>query len=78
MSITIEKRDSRGDLNFTAQLARLLAGNPTALVEWSRYTDDALIHRQSEQMGWHDQKCGPTLVTHMVRIVDIKETDSRS
>jgi len=25
-----------------------------------------------------DQKGDPTLVTHMVRIVDIKETDARS
>jgi branched-chain amino acid transport system substrate-binding protein len=52
MSITAEERYSRGDLDFTAQLTRIRASNPDAIVEWSRYTEGALIHRQIKQMGW--------------------------
>jgi branched-chain amino acid transport system substrate-binding protein len=52
MSITTEERYSRGDLDFTAQLTRIRATNPDAIVEWSRYTEGALIHRQIRQMGW--------------------------
>src|SRR3954447_13818169 len=39
LSITAEERYSRGDLDFTAQLTRIRASNPDALVEWSRYTE---------------------------------------
>jgi branched-chain amino acid transport system substrate-binding protein len=52
MSITSEERYSRGDLDFTGQLTRIRSSNPDALVEWSRYTEGALIHRQIKQMGW--------------------------
>jgi branched-chain amino acid transport system substrate-binding protein len=58
MSITTEDRYSRGDLDFTAQLTRLRASNPDALVEWSRYTEGALIHRQIKQMGWDVPRFG--------------------
>jgi len=58
MSITTEERYSRGDLDFTAQLTRLRASNPDALVEWSRYTEGALIHRQIKQMGWDVPRFG--------------------
>src|SRR3954464_7073383 len=44
MSITSEERYSRGDLDFTGQLTRIRSSNPDALVEWSRYTEGALIH----------------------------------
>jgi len=52
MSIVSEERYSRGDLDFTGQLTRIRSTNPDALVEWSRYTEGALIHRQIKQMGW--------------------------
>jgi len=167
MSVTAEERYSRGDLDFIGQLTRIRSTNPDAIVEWSRYTEGALIHRQIKQMGWElprfgsdgiaapafldlakeaangviqirtkqgrpgptkwtafteggtlndetnwpanyfahdksddrtavrnamrqtdyqsvrgpfkfDQKGDPTLVTHMVRIVDVKETDARN
>jgi branched-chain amino acid transport system substrate-binding protein len=52
MSVTAEERYSRGDLDFTGQLTRIRASNPDAFVEWSRYTEGALIHRQIKQMGW--------------------------
>jgi branched-chain amino acid transport system substrate-binding protein len=58
MSITAEERYSRGDLDFTGQLTRLRAGNPDAVVEWSRYTEGALIHRQIRQMGWDVPRFG--------------------
>ena len=52
MSITSEERYSRGDLDFIGQLTRIRSTNPDAIVEWSRYTEGALIHRQVKQMGW--------------------------
>ena len=52
MSVTAEERYSRGDLDFTGQLTRIRSTNPDGLVEWSRYTEGALIHRQIKQMGW--------------------------
>jgi branched-chain amino acid transport system substrate-binding protein len=58
ISITTEERYSRGDLDFTAQLTRIRASNPDALVEWSRYTEGALIHRQIKQMGWELPRFG--------------------
>jgi branched-chain amino acid transport system substrate-binding protein len=58
MSVTTEERYSRGDLDFTAQLTRLRASNPDALVEWSRYTEGALIHRQIKQTGWDIPRFG--------------------
>ena len=58
MSITTEERYSRGDLDFTAQLTRIRASNPDALVEWSRYTEGALIHRRIKQMGWELPRFG--------------------
>jgi len=58
ISITAEERYSRGDLDFTGQLTRIRASNPDALVEWSRYTEGALIHRQIKQMGWNIQTFG--------------------
>jgi branched-chain amino acid transport system substrate-binding protein len=58
MSITAEERYSRGDLDFTAQLTRIRTSNPDALVEWSRYTEGALIHRQIKQMGWEIPRFG--------------------
>ncbi len=52
LSIGSEERYSRGDLDFTGQLTRIRSTNPDAIVEWSRYTEGALIHRQIKQMGW--------------------------
>jgi branched-chain amino acid transport system substrate-binding protein len=58
MSITSEERYSRGDLDFTGQLTRIRSTNPDAIVEWSRYTEGALIHRQIKQMGWELPRFG--------------------
>jgi branched-chain amino acid transport system substrate-binding protein len=58
MSVVSEERYSRGDLDFTGQLTRIRTTNPDALVEWSRYTEGALIHRQIKQMGWELPRFG--------------------
>ncbi len=58
MSVSAEERYSRGDLDFTGQLTRIRASNPDALVEWSRYTEGALIHRQIKQAGWDVPRFG--------------------
>src|SRR5438094_82555 len=58
MSVTAEERYSRGDLDFIGQLTRIRSTNPDAIVEWSRYTEGALIHRQIKQMGWELPRFG--------------------
>lgn len=49
-SSVAEERYARGDIDFTAQLTRLRASNPDAIIDWSRYTEGALIVRQLRQM----------------------------
>jgi branched-chain amino acid transport system substrate-binding protein len=51
ISVVAEERYSRGDVDFTAQLTKIRAANPDAIVDWSRYTEGALIQRQIRQMG---------------------------
>lgn len=58
MSVSSEERYSRGDLDFTGQLTRIRSTNPDAFIEWSRYTEGALIHRQIKQMGWDVARFG--------------------
>ena len=58
ISVTAEERYSRGDLDFIGQLTRIRSTNPDAIVEWSRYTEGALIHRQIKQMGWELPRFG--------------------
>jgi branched-chain amino acid transport system substrate-binding protein len=45
-----EERYARGDIDFTAQMTRLRGANPDAILDWSRYTEGALIARQLRQM----------------------------
>jgi branched-chain amino acid transport system substrate-binding protein len=49
--IVAEERYTRGDLDFTAQLGRIKASPAEALVEWSRYSEGALVAKQYAQMG---------------------------
>src|SRR4051794_15966326 len=49
--IVAEDRYARGDMDFTAQLGRIKASNAQALVEWSRYTEGALIAKQFVQLN---------------------------
>ena len=49
--IVADERYTRGDIDFTAQLGRVKASPAQALVEWSRYTEGALIAKQYVQTG---------------------------
>jgi branched-chain amino acid transport system substrate-binding protein len=51
MTIVADERYTRGDVDFTAQLTKIRAANPDALVDWSRYTEGALVQRQLRQAG---------------------------
>ena len=49
--IVDEERYARGDIDFTAQLGRIKASAPDALVEWSRYVEGALVAKQFVAAG---------------------------
>jgi len=49
--IVADERYTRGDIDFTAQLGRIKASPAQALVEWSRYTEGALVAKQYAQSG---------------------------
>jgi branched-chain amino acid transport system substrate-binding protein len=49
--IVAEERYTRGDIDFTAQLGRIKASGAGAMVEWSRYTEGALVAKQFVQTG---------------------------
>lgn len=49
--VVADERYTRGDIDFTAQLGRIKASPAQALVEWSRYTEGALIAKQYVQTG---------------------------
>lgn len=50
MEVVASESYTRGDLDFTAQLTKLRAANPDAIVDWSRYTESALIAKQLQAM----------------------------
>src|SRR6201996_9376430 len=47
--IVDEERYTRGDIDFTAQLGHIKASPAQAMVEWSRYTEGALVAKQFAQ-----------------------------
>ena len=49
MSVVAGESYTRGDVDFTAQLTKIRAANVDAIVDWSRYTEGALIQRQIRQ-----------------------------
>jgi branched-chain amino acid transport system substrate-binding protein len=49
--IVDEERFTRGDIDFTAQLSKIEAAKPDAIIEWSRYSESALIAKQLKQMN---------------------------
>ena len=49
--IVADERYTRGDIDFTAQLGRIKASPAQAMIEWSRYTEGALIAKQFVQTG---------------------------
>jgi branched-chain amino acid transport system substrate-binding protein len=51
LEIVAEERYARGDFDFTAQLGRIKASPAQVLVEWSRYTEGALVAKQFVQLN---------------------------
>lgn len=51
IDIVAEEKYSRGDIDFTSQLSRIKASGADLLIDWSRYTESALIQKQFKQMG---------------------------
>jgi branched-chain amino acid transport system substrate-binding protein len=51
MEFVAEEKYTRGDIDFTSQLSRIKAAGANILVDWSRYTESALIQKQFKQMG---------------------------
>lgn len=51
MQWVADEKYTRGDLDFTAQLARIKNANPDIVIEWSRYAEGALIAKQRLQAG---------------------------
>lgn len=51
MTLVADEKYARGDLDFTGQLSRIRTANPDVIIEWSRYTEQALISKQKKQMG---------------------------
>ncbi len=58
MTVVVGESYTRGDVDFTAQLTKIRAANPDALVDWSRYTEGALIQRQLRQLGMNLPRFG--------------------
>jgi branched-chain amino acid transport system substrate-binding protein len=51
MKIVAAESYTRGDLDFTAQLSRIRGADAQILVDWSRYTEGALIAKQLQNIG---------------------------
>jgi branched-chain amino acid transport system substrate-binding protein len=51
ISVVVQESYSRGDVDFVGQLSKIKSANPDAVVDWSRYTEGALIQKQMRQMG---------------------------
>jgi branched-chain amino acid transport system substrate-binding protein len=51
IQIVLEEKYTRGDVDYTAQLTKIRAANPDAILDWSRYHEGALIAKQVKQMG---------------------------
>jgi branched-chain amino acid transport system substrate-binding protein len=49
--IVAEERYTRGDIDFTSQLGRIKGAGADAMIEWSRYTEGALVAKQFAQIG---------------------------
>ncbi len=49
--IVADERYTRGDIDFTAQLNRIKTSGADAMVEWSRYSEGALVAKQFVQVG---------------------------
>ena len=51
LEVVTDESYTRGDKEFTAQLAQIKRASPDVLVEWSRYAEGALIAQQKVDLG---------------------------
>jgi branched-chain amino acid transport system substrate-binding protein len=51
IEVVDEEKYTRGDIDFTSQLSRIKQSGANLMVDWSRYTESALIQKQFKQMG---------------------------
>jgi branched-chain amino acid transport system substrate-binding protein len=51
ITVVAEEKYTRGDLDFTSQLSRIKSSGAQILVDWSRYTEGALIAKQYKEMA---------------------------
>jgi branched-chain amino acid transport system substrate-binding protein len=51
IEVVDEEKYTRGDIDFTSQLSHIKQSGVNLLVDWSRYTESALIQKQFKQMG---------------------------
>ncbi|ABE42314.1 ABC transporter substrate-binding protein [Polaromonas sp. JS666] len=51
LTIVAEEKYAPGDLDFTSQLTKIQSENPDVFVDWSRYTEGALVAIQAKRKG---------------------------
>ena len=51
IQVVVEEKYTRGDVDYTAQITKIRAANPDAILDWSRYHEGALIAKGLKQAG---------------------------
>jgi branched-chain amino acid transport system substrate-binding protein len=51
IQVILEEKYTRGDVDYTAQITKIKAANPDAILDWSRYHEGALIAKGLKQAG---------------------------
>ncbi len=51
LQVVAKETYTRGDRDFSGQLTKIKLAKPDALIEWSRYTEGALIAKQMQDLG---------------------------
>jgi branched-chain amino acid transport system substrate-binding protein len=51
IEVVDEEKYTRGDIDFTSQLSHIKQSGANLMVDWSRYTESALIQKQFKRMG---------------------------
>ncbi len=64
IQMVADEKYTRGDVDFTAQLTKIRAANPDAVLDWSRYHEGALIAKQLRQMGMRQTLLGGDGAAH--------------
>jgi len=51
IQVVVEEKYTRGDVDYTAQITKIRASSPDAILDWSRYHEGALIAKALKQAG---------------------------